>query len=400
LAINFPDNPSDGQLWVAPSNQEAYIYEAATNSWRPRAEVGAGGPPGPMGPMGPMGPQGNRGDRGLDGQPGPAGPQGPIGASTTIKGQIAAGAWAPPSATPGLGDLYIAAGVVTGFPGGAVIAGDGIVWDGGGWANIGPMRGPQGPAGATGPMGPQGNPGVAGADAPIFEFGGVRTVADNTYLTGLAPITPYKPLVLTLHYDGSSSNAARFPKDEIELWVYAPASMGTLTAPLRAQPGDRIGDWVSLGAIKAIQGDKGDVGPQGPQGDPGIQGQPGPAGQPGPQGQSGPIGPAGATGPAGAIGPAGPAGPAGPIPANAVTTDTAQTISGDKVFTGLVTLPHGAASTVFRTNTSGTGHEWGYVQWSEVKGVAITDNAYGKRTVSRTPPPAGSGADGDIWYQV
>jgi len=63
-------------------------------------------------------------------------------------------------------------------------------------------------------------------------------------------------------------------------------------------------------------------------------------------------------------------------------------------------LTFGAAKSVYRTNALANDAEWGFVQWNEIQGLTQSDNAFGKRTVANTPPPAGSGADGDIWYQV
>ena len=109
-----------------------------------------------------------------------------------------------------------------------------------------------------------------------------------------------------------------------------------------------------------LKGPKGDTGPIGPQGPQGLQGPDGPEGPIGPKGETGATGPKGDTGPIGPqgpvgpqgpkgdkgdtgeqgpIGPQGPVGPQGPkgdpgeAPKNVVTTDTAQTITGKKVFT-------------------------------------------------------------------
>ena len=66
---------------------------------------------------------------------------------------------------------------------------------------------------------------------------------------------------------------------------------------------------------KGDQGDAGAQGPQGPKGDPGadgLEGPQGPQGEPGPTGPQGPIGPAGPKGDKGDAGPEGPAGMPGP----------------------------------------------------------------------------------------
>jgi hypothetical protein len=66
--------------------------------------------------------------------------------------------------------MYIAGGALTGWV--TAAAGDGVVWTGNAWNNVGPIRGPAGaagPAGAkgdTGAAGPQGNIGPQGPAGP------------------------------------------------------------------------------------------------------------------------------------------------------------------------------------------------------------------------------------------
>ena len=158
---------------------------------------GLQGPAGPAGPLGPQGPRGDQGERGLTGNQGPqgnvgpaggagpigpagpegiqgdpgpqgeVGPQGPQGNSLTLEGVVTT--W-PPSATPDIGDLYL---LVAPIPLGSIAGqpGDGIMWTGTAWINVGPIRGPQGErgltgssgaTGTTGPVGPQGLKGDAG----------------------------------------------------------------------------------------------------------------------------------------------------------------------------------------------------------------------------------------------
>lgn len=33
MALNFPNNPADGTVWVDPSNGAQYLYSSATKSW-------------------------------------------------------------------------------------------------------------------------------------------------------------------------------------------------------------------------------------------------------------------------------------------------------------------------------------------------------------------------------
>jgi len=90
-----------------------------------------------------QGPPGIQGDTGPTGSTGPTGPQ---GNSISIKGTLAAGAWSAP-ASPTIGDIWIAGGVITGAV--TAILGDGLEWTGLAWQNVGQLRGP---IGETGPV--------------------------------------------------------------------------------------------------------------------------------------------------------------------------------------------------------------------------------------------------------
>lgn len=85
----------------------------------------------------------------------PKGDKGDPGSGVTIKGTLTGTATALP-AGPANGDMYILGNPVpTAAPAsasGPAQEGDGIVWQGSSWANVGPIRGPQGI---------QGNPGAA-----------------------------------------------------------------------------------------------------------------------------------------------------------------------------------------------------------------------------------------------
>lgn len=140
MAINFPNSPAVGDEFLDP---------ATGNNWRWDGNVWTGVSNGIVGPTGPQGVQG---------------PQGPMGESTVVRGGIAPGPWTPPDPAPRVGDLYIAEGAITG--GITAVAGDGIIWDGAAWINIGPMRGPQGLPGIQGPTGPQGAQGIPGPVGP------------------------------------------------------------------------------------------------------------------------------------------------------------------------------------------------------------------------------------------
>lgn len=115
--------------------------------------AGTVGPQGPAGPQGDQGPAGEAGPAGPQGIPGPQGPQGPAGQDGTgisIQGTVATTNDLPGNGNE-QGDLYIVAA-----------DGNGYVWDGSMWTNVGQIQGPQGPQGVPGPAGPQGPVGMQG----------------------------------------------------------------------------------------------------------------------------------------------------------------------------------------------------------------------------------------------
>jgi hypothetical protein len=120
----------------------------------------------------------------------------------TIKGTLDSTTPLPPTVVAG--DMFIAgtAAPVAGWPGGLnPQPGNGLVFDGTKWTDVGSIRGPEGPAGAAGPAGPKGADGVCpqclgprvaiacaspGPDTPVTiqDAGGV--LRDVT-ITGLTP---------------------------------------------------------------------------------------------------------------------------------------------------------------------------------------------------------------------
>lgn len=160
-----------------------------------------------QGPTGPQGPQGPAGADGADGAD---------GTSVVLKGSVNTVGDLPVGATQG--DLYV-----------VLADGDGYVWNGAAWANVGPIRGPKGDTGATGPQGPKGDTGATGA------AGADGADGDSAYAVALA--------------NGFVGTEAQ--------WL------------------------ASLVGPQGPQGIQGAVGPQGPQGDPGPAGPPG---DPGPAG--------------------------------------------------------------------------------------------------------------------
>lgn len=108
-----------------------------------------------------------KGDKGDQGDPGQD------GSGVTIQGTLDGGTF-PPSGPHADGDMYIIGNPIpAGSPAGSA-TGDGVVYNGGAWTNVGPITGPQGPQGAVGPAGPSavstdlGNYASLGTDNLIF----------------------------------------------------------------------------------------------------------------------------------------------------------------------------------------------------------------------------------------
>ncbi|WP_353861287.1 hypothetical protein [Azospirillum formosense] len=216
----------------------------------PRGDTGPQGAQGPQGLQGPQGPQGAQGAQGPQGIQGPAGPKGDKGADGTsvrILGTKGSTADLPASGNTA-GDGYI-------------IGTDLWVWSGGGWTDVGQIKGPKGDTGTQGPQGPQGAQGlqgpkgdvgaqgpqgVQGPQGPKGDTGNAATVAIGAVTGGTAP---------------SVVNVGT-----------ATAAVLAITLP-KGDPGAQ--------GPQGIQGPKGDTGASGPQGPQGVQGPTGPKGDPG-----------------------------------------------------------------------------------------------------------------------
>lgn len=105
-----------GKSWIDNGALRAAYWEPSAGAWVSLGDAGVPGPPGPV---------------------------------STIKGSLPAGPWTPP-VNPLPGDMWLAQGTVTGFPGGDLPAGHAAQWTGLGWADIGRLQGPVGPTGAPG----------------------------------------------------------------------------------------------------------------------------------------------------------------------------------------------------------------------------------------------------------
>ena len=150
-------------------------------------EQGATGPKGEKGDTdgatgatGFQGSTGATGIRGLDGSTGPTGATGPRGSdgnSITLKGSFPDFATLNSTITsPAQGDFYI-----------TTDTGDGYVWNGSSWDNVGAIRGPEG---STGPQGPQG---------PAFSATQFKTklTSDATINTGSISVFIQKSVIDT-----------------------------------------------------------------------------------------------------------------------------------------------------------------------------------------------------------
>jgi hypothetical protein len=242
----------------------------------PRGEPGAAGEPGPAGAdgiAGPAGPQGEQGIQGVQGEqgiqgdqgiPGPAGPSGPAGetgaqgAGVRLRGSIST--YPPQDAAPVDGDLWLVHDpdgppVDASFPAGTA-EGDGFVWDGLAWINVGPIRGPEGPAGVAGPAGEQGErgpegpqgiqgaqgiPGPAGPSAVSADAGNASTLGSDGFVFTPAAktLTPATATVLggvkigsgiAVTADGTISVSASGT-------AYLPLAGGTMTGTINVPNG-------------------------------------------------------------------------------------------------------------------------------------------------------------------
>ena len=134
---------------------------------------GSQGMQGPAGPAGTAGKDGAAGAAGAKGDKGDTGAAGKDGSGVTISGTQNGGTW-PPTGTHTKGEMILlGTPLPTGVPAGSK-TGDGMVYDGAAWQNVGSVQGPAGAAGAKGDAGPSavstdaGNYSKLGADKLIF----------------------------------------------------------------------------------------------------------------------------------------------------------------------------------------------------------------------------------------
>jgi hypothetical protein len=190
---------------------------------------------------------------------GPQGPAGADGTSVSIKGSDT---WANISALTNqeLGDLWLLSADEAGIG----FSGDGLMWSGTVWSNIGPLRGPAGPQGPQGVQGVQGIQGEIGFTGPPGAIGATGAKGDQ----GDQGIPGQDGSKI---YSGTGIPA---PGLGANIDFYINDSNGDLYSKSG-------GSWVVVDNItgpQGIQGVQGVKGDQGDQGLPGAQGDPGTGG--------------------------------------------------------------------------------------------------------------------------
>ncbi len=359
-----------------PPNQGYRDYTGATGPTGPTGAVGPQGNPGIQGQQGAQGSQGIPGPQGNPGNPGPTGPTGPTGA-TGANGLIGNTGPTGPTGDQGIQGLPGATGATgptgakgdTGATGPAGTPGatgaNGATGAQGlqGQQGVQGQNGAQGPTGAPGPTGPTGPTGVSGATGSTGSTGptgptgatGTQGITGPTGKDGTGVTIkgsyPTQSDLQTAHPTGAAGDAYLVGVDpnpkNLYVWDTTNNSWKNV-GPISGPPGPTgatgatgatgttgvTGNTGATGSTGATgpTGTTGGTGPTGPTGANGIQGNTGPQGN---TGATGPSGTAGATGPTGPTGPTGGTGPA-PDTSKFVTTDTQQSISGAKTFTGPV----------------------------------------------------------------
>jgi hypothetical protein len=257
------------------------------------------------------------------GPPGADGKDGKDGSGVDIKGTATV---YPPAATPDVGDMWIVADPVpAGFPAGTN-PGEGLVWDGTSWVNVGSIRGPAGKDGADGADGAPGQDGIDGvgfkykgnydADAEyelgdvVYWAAGMGTfvlIAVDGKARRAAPTFPLPVYWAPMTVDGKAGADGAPGADGVGFtfrgeWdgsAYAVNDVvtyqGTTYIMIAGFGDEDITDttaWAPL-AVKGDKGDKGEdgaaaaAGEKGDKGDPGNDGAPGADGQPGADGADG-----------------------------------------------------------------------------------------------------------------
>lgn len=176
--FNTIDFSTQRYLMVECSDDNGVSYDIVgtspieVGSRGPKGDKGDTGAPGVTGPIGPKGDKGDqgevgpKGDTGLTGPKGDTGAKGDAGSGVKIVGSLANASALPTPYAGAIGDMYITQD-----------NGNGHVWTGTSWTNIGQIRGPEGPTGGVGPKGDkgdtgsQGPSGIQGVAGPVGQKG-------------------------------------------------------------------------------------------------------------------------------------------------------------------------------------------------------------------------------------
>jgi hypothetical protein len=151
---------------------------------------------------------------GAAGEKGDPGDPGQDGSGVTIKGEATE---YPPDAAPVEGDMWLVPDPVpAGFPEGTQ-AGDGLVWNGTSWTNVGPIRGP---VGATGPAGPAAT--VQAGTVTMLAPGEVPTVTNSG--TTSAAVFNFAIPAAADGQDGAAGPAGADGQDGANYEVYTQAN--------------------------------------------------------------------------------------------------------------------------------------------------------------------------------
>jgi len=193
--INFPSNPTDGQVHSEAGS--TWNWNAAAGAWKGGNTVGAQGVQGAQGFQGPTGVQGPQGFQGLTGPQGVVGAQGPVG----VQG---------PQGTQGLRGFQGFQGV-TGAQGPTGVQGP--------QGFQGPVGvGTQGPQGVTGVQGPQGVPAPTGTY--VLKAGDTMTGHLSLPTNPAVANAVRRDYVDSLHNTQQASIDSKYPIAGYYAWAY------------------------------------------------------------------------------------------------------------------------------------------------------------------------------------
>jgi hypothetical protein len=308
-------------------------YTSEKSNSSPFISVGEQGATGATGPMGQTGPAG--GPTGSTGATGPQGIPGEDGTSINLKGTIQSVEDLDLIESPEEGDLYLLSG-----------SGEGFVFNGTSWDNVGQIRGPQGLTGPTGIQGPIGSTGPTGAEGPTGMIGatgstGLQGAVGATGAQGIIGPTGATGLVGSTGLTGETGETGSTGPTGIQGPIGSTGATGLQGATGSTGAAGETGPTGTQGPIGST-GPTGIQGPIGSTGATGVQGIQGIQGTTGPTGIQGPLGATGATGIQGIVGLSGPTGSTGPVGLTGGTGATG--ISGETGSTG-ATGPKGDAGT-------------------------------------------------------